>query len=47
MEIIQTYGRKKTALAIAHCKRGRGSITINGCPLPILNQIFFNQKLMK
>jgi len=45
MEIIQTYGRKKTALAIAHCKRGRGSITINGCPLPILKPDILQSKI--
>ncbi|KAJ1676496.1 40S ribosomal protein S16 [Spiromyces aspiralis] len=33
MEAVQTFGRKKTATAVAHCKRGKGLIRINGQPL--------------
>ncbi|KAJ3378861.1 40S ribosomal protein S16 [Lobulomyces angularis] len=33
IEGVQTYGRKKTATAVAYCKRGRGLIKINGAPL--------------
>lgn len=33
MEYVQSYGRKKTALAIAHCKRGHGLMKLNGRPL--------------
>ncbi|CAO3691930.1 unnamed protein product [Rhizopus microsporus] len=36
MEAVQTFGRKKTATAVAHCKRGRGLIRINGSPLELL-----------
>ncbi|OMH86082.1 40S ribosomal protein S16 [Zancudomyces culisetae] len=36
MEAVQTYGRKKTATAVAFCKRGRGMIKINGQPLDLL-----------
>jgi len=32
-ESVQVFGRKKTAVAVAHCKKGRGLIKINGCPL--------------
>merc|ERR1712172_52457 len=27
---VQVYGRKKTATAVAHCKRGKGLIKVNG-----------------
>ncbi|XP_065829718.1 small ribosomal subunit protein uS9-like [Oscarella lobularis] len=30
---VQVFGRKKTATAVAHCKRGRGLLRINGVPL--------------
>ncbi|KAL1925354.1 40S ribosomal protein uS9 [Calcarisporiella thermophila] len=36
MEAVQTYGRKKTATAVAHCKRGHGLIRINGSPIELL-----------
>ncbi|KAI8359082.1 40S ribosomal protein S16 [Choanephora cucurbitarum] len=36
MEAVQTFGRKKTATAVAHCKRGRGLIRINGSPIELL-----------
>lgn len=36
MESVQCYGRKKTATAVAHCKRGNGLIKINGKPLELI-----------
>ena len=30
---VQTYGRKKTATAVAYCKRGKGVLNVNGKPL--------------
>ncbi|KAJ3106499.1 40S ribosomal protein S16 [Phlyctochytrium bullatum] len=36
VEAVQTYGRKKTATAVAFCKRGTGLIKVNGSPLEIL-----------
>ncbi|KAI8810911.1 ribosomal protein S5 domain 2-type protein [Cladochytrium replicatum] len=35
-EAVQCYGRKKTATAVAHCKRGRGVIKINGSPIELV-----------
>ncbi|CAG8574661.1 15123_t:CDS:2, partial [Acaulospora morrowiae] len=35
-EAVQTYGRKKTATAVAHCKRGKGLIKINGSPINLV-----------
>ncbi|CAG8555392.1 11948_t:CDS:2 [Acaulospora colombiana] len=35
-EAVQTYGRKKTATAVAHCKRGKGLIKINGSPIHLV-----------
>ena len=36
IEAVQTYGRKKTATAVAHCKRGSGQIKLNGVPLELV-----------
>ncbi|XP_071726198.1 small ribosomal subunit protein uS9-like [Rutidosis leptorrhynchoides] len=30
---VQCFGRKKTAVAVTHCKAGRGLIKINGVPI--------------
>ena len=30
---VQTFGRKKTATAVAYCKRGKGVLHVNGKPL--------------
>jgi small subunit ribosomal protein S16e len=35
-EAVQTFGRKKTATAVAHCKRGSGLIKLNGSPLDLV-----------
>merc|ERR1712039_623950 len=32
-QIVQVYGRKKTAIAVANCKSGKGLIKVNGKPL--------------
>mmetsp|Transcript_17592 Transcript_17592/g.26068 ORF Transcript_17592/g.26068 Transcript_17592/m.26068 type:complete len:144 (+) Transcript_17592:59-490(+) len=36
VEFVQVYGKKKTATAIACCKRGRGLIKVNSCPIELL-----------
>ncbi|CDI78473.1 40S ribosomal protein S16, putative, partial [Eimeria acervulina] len=33
---VQTFGRKKTAVAVALCTEGKGLIRINGAPLHLL-----------
>jgi len=33
VDAVHTFGRKKNAVAVAYCKRGRGIIKINGCPV--------------
>lgn len=35
-ESVQCFGRKKTAVAVTYCKRGRGLIKINGCPIELV-----------
>merc|ERR1711920_22768 len=36
IESVQSFGRKKTAVAVSYCKRGRGLIKINGCPIELV-----------
>eukprot|EP00096_Caligus_rogercresseyi_P016788 TRINITY_DN973_c0_g1_i1.p1 TRINITY_DN973_c0_g1~~TRINITY_DN973_c0_g1_i1.p1 ORF type:complete len:148 (-),score=49.08 TRINITY_DN973_c0_g1_i1:321-764(-) len=33
LQCVQTFGKKKTATAVAYCKRGKGLIRVNGKPL--------------
>ncbi|GLC49171.1 40S ribosomal protein S16 [Pleodorina starrii] len=33
---VQTFGRKKTAVAVAYCKQGNGLIKLNGQPLELV-----------
>ncbi|KAG5609869.1 hypothetical protein H5410_021150 [Solanum commersonii] len=35
-ESVQCFGRKKTAVAVTHCKRGKGLIKINGVPIELV-----------
>merc|ERR1712042_140734 len=36
IQSVQVYGRKKTATAVAHCKRGVGLVKVNGRPLSLI-----------
>ncbi|TNN61291.1 40S ribosomal protein S16 [Liparis tanakae] len=36
LQSVQVFGRKKTATAVAHCKRGNGLIKVNGRPLDMI-----------
>ena len=33
---VQTFGRKKNAVAVAYAKRGKGLIKLNGYPLDLI-----------
>ncbi|KAI3631115.1 hypothetical protein MIR68_001533 [Amoeboaphelidium protococcarum] len=45
MEAVQCYGRKKTATAVAHCKKGKGLIKVNGVPLELLQPEILRAKV--
>lgn len=36
MQAVQTFGKKKTATAVAQCKAGKGMIRVNGIPLELV-----------
>ncbi|XP_033645839.1 40S ribosomal protein S16 [Asterias rubens] len=46
-ESVQVFGRKKTATAVAHCKRGNGVLRVNGKPLEMLEPKVLKYKLME
>jgi len=33
LKSVQTFGRKKTAVAVAYCKQGKGLVKLNGSPI--------------
>merc|ERR1712083_1272108 len=45
MESVQTFGRKKTAVAVSYCKKGRGLIKINGCPIELVEPEILRHKV--
>merc|ERR1711972_1294181 len=44
---VQVYGRKKTATAVAHCKRGNGVIKVDGRPLELIEPRTLKFKLLE
>merc|ERR1712073_244681 len=47
IQSVQTFGRKKTATAVAYCKRGKGLIKVNGRPLELVEPKALQFKLME
>jgi small subunit ribosomal protein S16e len=47
MQSVQTYGRKKTATAVAHCKAGKGLIKVNGAPLELIQPEILRPKIFE
>ncbi|CAA6665114.1 unnamed protein product [Spirodela intermedia] len=44
VESVQCFGRKKNAVAVTYCKRGRGLIKINGCPIELVKPEILRHK---
>jgi len=44
---VQVFGRKKTAIAVAYCKKGKGSIRVNGQPLELLQPELLRVKVQE
>merc|ERR1712139_463068 len=47
MESVQTFGRKKSAVAVSYCKKGRGLIKINGCPIELVEPEVLRYKVFE
>merc|ERR1712046_223481 len=43
----QVFGRKKTATAVAFCKRGNGMIRVNGRPLDLVEPVTLRMKVQE
>ncbi len=46
-QTVQVFGRKKTATAVAYCKRGHGLIKVNGRPLDLVEPQVLKYKLLE
>lgn len=46
-EIVQTFGRKKTSVAAATIKPGKGMVRVNGVPLEILEPELLRVKVFE
>ncbi|KAK9830442.1 hypothetical protein WJX72_011788 [[Myrmecia] bisecta] len=46
-ESVQTFGRKKTAVAVAFVKRGKGIIKLNGSPLELVQPETMRYKVLE
>merc|ERR1712122_324589 len=47
IQSVQVFGRKKTATAVAYCKRGHGLIKVNGRPLELVQPAALQYKLQE
>lgn len=47
VESVQTFGRKKTATAVAYVTRGTGRIMVNGSPLQLLEPAILRDKVLE
>merc|ERR1712235_40188 len=47
IQSVQVFGRKKSATAVAYCKRGKGLIKVNGRPLELVEPKALQFKLME
>ena len=47
LQSVQVFGRKKSATAVAYCKRGKGLIKVNGKPLEQIEPKALQYKLQE
>ncbi|XP_025835579.1 40S ribosomal protein S16-like [Agrilus planipennis] len=44
---VQVFGRKKSATAVAYCRRGKGNLRVNGRPLERVEPLMLQDKLQE
>merc|ERR1719473_1842130 len=44
IQSVQVFGRKKSAVAVAYCKEGRGLIKVNGKPIELIEPAPLREK---
>merc|ERR1719384_2187692 len=47
IQSVQCFGRKKTAVAVAHVKRGRGLVKVNGVPIELMKPPALKLKVLE
>ncbi len=47
VEFVQTFGKKKNATAVALCKKGKGTLRVNGKPIDLVEPACMRTKLME
>merc|ERR1711966_435655 len=47
VDSVQVFGRKKNAVAVAYCKRGKGLIRVNGCPIEFVQPQAIRDKVLE
>jgi len=47
IQAVQCFGRKKNATAVAHVKKGKGLIKVNGSPLDLITPEILKFKVRK
>ena len=47
VQSVQVFGRKKSATAVAYCKRGKGLLKVNGRPLELVQPAALQFKLQE
>eukprot|EP01114_Cavostelium_apophysatum_P007509 TRINITY_DN19616_c0_g1_i1.p2 TRINITY_DN19616_c0_g1~~TRINITY_DN19616_c0_g1_i1.p2 ORF type:complete len:159 (+),score=35.23 TRINITY_DN19616_c0_g1_i1:42-479(+) len=44
-QVVQTFGRKKTAIAVSAVSKGKGLVKINGSPIEVIQPMILRHKL--
>ncbi len=47
VDFVQTFGKKKNATAVALCKKGKGTLRVNGKPIDLVEPAAMRTKLME
>lgn len=46
-QYVQTFGKKKNAIATALCKEGKGTLRVNGKPIDLVEPASLRMKLLE
>ena len=46
-DFVQTFGRKKKAVAVALCRAGKGTIRVNGVPIDLVEPAIMRTKVLE
>ena len=46
-KIVQTFGKKKNAVAVAFCKAGKGTLRVNGKPIDLVEPVALRTKVLE